>query len=596
MAGRIEDYALIGDCQTAALVGRDGSIDWLCLPRFDSGACFAALLGTPEHGRWRIAPVEPVTQVTRRYLDSTLILETTFTTASGSVAVLDFMPPRTDRPDLVRIVRGKRGHVRMKCEFVLRFNYGSVIPWVRTSDGGILAIAGPDAVQLVSDVPLHGENFKTVAEFDVGADQERTFVLQHFPSHQSLPPVVDPHASLEATQQWWHNWSQHCTYSGPHREPVVRSLVTLSALTYEPTGGITAALTTSLPEEIGGSRNWDYRYCWLRDATFTLYALLEAGFTEEACAWRDWLLRAVAGSPDNVRPLYGLAGERNLFERELPWLPGYEDSRPVRVGNAAADQLQLDVFGEVMDALHLARRKGLPPNEFAWNLQRALAEHLATIWQQPDRGIWEVRGPQQHFTHSKVMAWVAMDRAVKAVERFELAGPVDKWRKLRDQIHDEVCQRGFSRKRNAFTQAYESEHLDASLLLLPLVGFLPASDPRVVGTIDAIEKHLMRSGFVERYDTDTQADGVAGGEGAFLLCTFWFVDNLHLIDRTDEAEEIFDRLLGIRNDVGLLAEEYDPHAQRQLGNFPQAFSHVALVNTAINLCTDDKVSEHRSHG
>jgi len=580
---RIEDYGLLGDCETAALVSRDGSIDWLCWPRFDSGACFAALLGTPENGRWRLAPLDPDTRSTRRYRGDTLILETTFTSSDGEVTVIDFMPLRGPMSDLVRIVRGRRGRVAMRSELLLRFNYGSSIPWVtRLDDGAIRAIAGPDMVIVRSSVPLRGEGLSTVSEFTVGPDETACFVMTYGPSHLPAPPGVDAQKALADTEAFWQAWASRCSYSGEWREPVMRSLVTLKALTYRPTGGIVAAPTTSLPEQPGGSRNWDYRFCWLRDATLTLLALMDAGYIEEAQAWREWLLRAVAGHPADLQIMYGLAGERHLMEWEIPWLPGYEESRPVRVGNAAYGQLQLDVFGEVLDALHHARRHGLTGGD-GWNLQKALVGYLETVWDSPDRGIWEVRGAHQHFTHSKVMAWVALDRAIKTAEHFDLDGPLARWRTLRDHIHTEVCTRGFNPSVNSFVQAYGSAQLDASLLQIPLVGFLPPDDPRVVGTVAAVEQRLVADGLVYRYDSELTDDGLPPGEGAFLACSFWLADNLALIGRHDDARHLFEHLLALRNDVGLLAEEYDPRARRMTGNFPQAFSHVALVDTALNL-------------
>lgn len=596
MPSRIEDYALIGDCQTAALVGRDGSIDWLCLPRFDSDACFAALLGTPEHGRWLLAPAGELRATRRHYRDGTLVLETDFETDGGAVTVIDCMPPRTREPDLIRLVVGKRGRVPMRMELSVRFDYGAIVPWVRRTDDGILATAGPHALRLHTPVALHGENLSTVGEFTVSEGESVPFVLAWYPSHETPPKAIDAEAAVCHAEDWWRDWSDKCTYDGPWREAVVRSLITLKALTYAPTGGIVAAATTSLPERLGGVRNWDYRYCWLRDATFALYALMLAGYEDEARAWREWLLRAVAGKPSQLQIMYGLAGERRLSENTIDWLPGYEGASPVRVGNAAYHQFQLDVFGEVMDALHFARRTGLEPDQNAWNVQRVLLEFLESRWQEPDEGIWEVRGPRRQFTHSKVMAWVAMDRAVKAVERFGLEGPADRWKQVRDSIHQEVCDRGFNRERNAFTQFYGSSELDASLLMIPLVGFLPASDPRVRGTIEAIERGLAHDGFIFRYSVHSDVDGLPPGEGAFLLCTFWLVDNLALLGRRDEARELFERLLGLRNDVGLLSEEYDPHTDRLLGNFPQAFSHVALINAAINLTRHGGPAEHRPEG
>jgi GH15 family glucan-1,4-alpha-glucosidase len=586
---RIEDYALIGDCQTAALVGRNGSIDWLCVPRFDSGACFAALLGRPEHGRWLLAPAEKVRRVRRRYRDDTLVLETEFETDSGAVVVVDCMPPRDRQPDLVRTVVGRRGRVPMRMELVIRFDYGAIVPWVRRTRDGMSAIAGPDSLRLRTPVELRGENFTTVADFSVAEGERVPFVLTWHPSHHAAPPAIDAGEAIERTEQWWRQWSGRCTYDGEWREAVKRSLMTLKALTYAPTGGMVAAVTTSLPERLGGVRNWDYRYCWLRDATFTLYALMSAGYDEEARAWREWLLRAAAGTPSQLQIMYALAGERRLTELELDWLPGYEASRPVRIGNDAHHQFQLDVFGEVMDALHFAHRIGIKPDENAWQLQRALLDYLESKWNEPDDGIWEVRGRRRHFTHSKVMAWVAVDRAIKSVERLGLDGPVDHWRRLRATIHDEVCRRGFDPDLKSFVQYYGSKELDASLLMLPLVGFLPATDPRIRGTVEAIERHLVTDGFVARYAGTSHVDGLPAGEEAFVLCTFWLADNLALLNRHADARRLFERLLEIRNDVGLLSEQYDPTARRLMGNFPQAFSHVALINTAHNL-------ERRQHG
>ncbi|HUF26342.1 MAG TPA: glycoside hydrolase family 15 protein [Gemmatimonadaceae bacterium] len=584
MPSPIEDYALIGDCETAALVSRDGSLDWLCWPRFDSGACFAALLGGPEHGRWQIAPREQVLRTTRRYRGDTMILETEFETAEGAVTLIDFMPPRGTESDLVRIVAGKRGRVTMSTELVLRMDYGSTVPWVsRSGDGALRAIAGPDMLVLRTNVPLRGEGRTTVGEFTVAAGEEVTFVLAWGPSHLPTPECVDPHDALAGTEAFWGEWAAKCAYEGEWRPAVVRSLLTLKALTYRPTGGIVAAPTTSLPEEPGGTRNWDYRYCWLRDATLTLLTLMDAGYYEEASAWRDWLIRAAAGGPEQIQIMYGIAGERHLREWEVPWLPGYQGAQPVRIGNAAYDQLQIDVIGEVLDALHQARLGGLPGNDDSWTLQKALVAHLGRVWRDPDEGIWEVRGGRQHFTHSKVMAWVAMDRAVKSAEHFGLDGPVDEWRALRESIHAEVCERAFDPELRSFVQAYGSTQLDASVLLIPIVGFLPSDDPRVVGTVEAIERRLMIDGLVYRYDSRATDDGLPPGEGAFLACSFWLADNYVLLGRHDDARALFERLLSLRNDVGLLAEEYHTHTRRLTGNFPQAFSHVALVDTALNL-------------
>lgn len=583
MPSRIEDYALIGDCESAALVSRNGSIDWLCLPRFDSPACFAALLGTVDHGHWQIAPQGEIRSTRRSYRGDTLVLETLFETETGEVALIDCMPLRDERPDVVRIVEGRRGTVAMQMVLRVRFDYGAVVPWVRRTDDGLWMIAGPEAAYLRCGVPLRGENFHTCSEFTVSEGQRQSFVLTWFPSHLPAPAPIDPVASCRETEKWWNDWASHSRCEGKWRDPMMRSLITLKSLTYAQTGGVIAAATTSLPERLGGVRNWDYRYCWLRDATFTLYALMHSGFTEEAAAWREWLIRAVAGKPSELQLMYGIAGERRLTELELNWLPGYEDSKPVRIGNAASEQHQLDVYGEVMDSMYVALKSGLDPSENAWRVQRAIMEYLEGDWTKPDQGIWEVRGEPRHFVHSKVMAWVAADRAVKTIEQFRLDGPVDRWRALRDEVHTEVCQRGFDSERNSFMQSYGSEFYDASLLMMPLVGFLSADDPRIRGTVAAIERHLTRNGFVQRYTTGAGSDALPPGEGTFLICTFWLADNLALMGRRDEAVELFERLLELRNDVGLLAEEYSPELKRQLGNFPQAFSHVGLINTARNL-------------
>jgi GH15 family glucan-1,4-alpha-glucosidase len=580
----IEDYALIGDTRTAALVSKTGSMDWLCLPRFDSGACFAALLGEPRHGRWLLAPAGgPPPTIRRRYREGTLVLETEFVTPEGTVRVVDCMPPDENIPNVVRLVEGVAGQVAMRMELVLRLDYGWVVPWVRRSEGALYAVGGPEALNLRTPVETHGENLTTVADFSVRAGDRVPFVLTWHPSNEPSPPALDADTAIAGAETWWRAWAAHCTYQGPWREAVLRSLITLKALTYTPTGGIVAAATTSLPERLGGVRNWDYRYCWLRDATFTLLALLDSGFRDEASAWRDWLLRAVAGAPNQLQIMYGVGAERRLPELTLDWLPGYADSVPVRIGNAAVKQLQLDVFGEVMDALHQARRAGLPPDRFAWQVQRELLGFLESRWREPDEGIWEVRGPRQHFTHSKVMAWLAFDRGVKAIEIGGAEGPLERWRAIRDAIHEEVCAKGYDPHRNTFTQSYGSSRLDAALLMLPLIGFLQATDPRIVGTVAAIEQELVEDGYVMRYRTDDDADGLPPGEGVFLLCSFWLADNYALMGRTEEALTLFDRLLALRNDVGLLSEEYDPAAQRLLGNFPQAFSHVGLINTACNL-------------
>ncbi|MEY2397964.1 MAG: hypothetical protein QOJ00_1138 [Actinomycetota bacterium] len=582
--GAVEDYALIGDTQTAALVDRHGSIDWLCLPRFDSGACFAALLGTNDHGYWHLAPASPTT-VTRWYRPGTLVLETEHATAEGRVRVTDCMPVRGVAPDVVRVVEGIEGTVRMRMELVIRFDYGAAVPWVRRSDGALRAIAGPDALELRTTASTRGEQLTTVADFDVAAGERVPFVLTWHPSHEAPPPSVDPYRAVEDTTKWWSEWSAQCETLGPNRAMVQRSLITLKALTHAPTGGIVAAPTTSLPEDIGGSRNWDYRYCWLRDATFTLYALLLGGYEAEAVAWRDWLLRAAAGAPAQLQIMYGPAGERRLPELELDWLPGYENSSPVRVGNAASQQFQLDVYGEVMDCLHQARRVDGESDPAAWQFQRTLMEFLEGHWREPDEGIWEVRGPRRHFTHSKVMAWVAADRAVKAVEQHGLDGPVDTWRQLRDDIRTEVDRNGFDAAQNCFTQSFGRPELDASLLLLPLVGFCDANDPRMIGTVAAIEQQLLEEGFVHRYGADSfgQVDGLPGAEGVFLPCSFWLADNYILQGRIDDGRALFDRLVALGNDLGLLSEEYDPVRRRLVGNFPQAFTHVSLVNTAHNL-------------
>jgi len=592
---RIEDYAVLGDTQTAALVGRDGSIDWLCLPRFDSGACFASLLGEARHGRWLLSPQGQVGPPRRRYRPGTLILETDFETDSGAVRLIDFMPPRDSSPDVVRIVQGLRGQVRLRMELVIRFDYGSIIPWLRSLDGVLCAVGGPDSLYLHTPVETHAEHLTTVAEFVVSPRDRVPFVLTWNPSHRPMTAPTDAERALADTEAWWKDWSGRCTYTGPYREQVLRSLITLKALTYAPTGGIVAAPTTSLPEALGGVRNWDYRYCWLRDATFTLYSLMAAGYRDEARAWRDWLLRAAAGDPAQLQIMYGPAGERRLTELALDWLPGYEGSAPVRIGNAAVRQLQLDVYGEVMDTLHQARRIGIEGDEFSWDLQRNLLDYLETGWNQPDEGIWEVRGPRRHFTHSKVMAWVAVDRAVKDIEAYGLPGDVERWKRLRETIHEEVCKKGYDPDRRSFVQYYGGRELDASLLMIPLVGFLPPGDERVRATIEAIERELCHDGFVLRYQTSASrhVDGLPPGEGVFLACTFWLADNYWLLGRHDKARRLFERLLAVCNDVGLLSEQYDPHTRRLLGNFPQAFSHVSLVNTAFNLSADIGPAEHR---
>ena len=590
---RIEDYGLIGDTHTAALVGRNGSIDWLCMPQFDSGACFAALLGEPRHGRWRRGPAAETRRNPRRYSPPPRNIDTQIETETGAVRIIDFMPPREGEPDLIRIVQGIRGAVPMQMELIIRFDYGSVVPWVRQMDGHLLAIAGPDALSFWSRVSTYGKDLTTRADFVVREGEQVPFLLMWHPPDADAPDPFDCREALDDTERWWAAWCARSSYTGRWRDEVMRSLITLKALTFEPTGGIVAAPTTSLPEKIGGIRNWDYRYCWLRDATYSLYALMAGGYTEEAAKWRNWLLRAVAGDPSTLQIMYGVRGERRLPELELSWLPGYEESRPVRIGNLAVDQRQLDVYGEVMDALHLARRAGIPPDAAAWSLQKALLRFLETAWSEPDEGIWEVRGPRRHFTHSKVMAWVAFDRAVKAVERFGADGPVDRWRQLRSIVHEEVCRLGFDPSRNTFTQYYGSNEVDASLLMMPLVGFLQASDPRVAGTVQAIERDLLQDGFVRRYRQGKDVDGLPPGEGVFIACTFWLADNYALLGRHDEAHGLFDRLLALRNDLGLLAEEYDPVDDRLLGNFPQAFSHVMLINTAQNLARADGPADDR---
>ncbi len=594
---KIEDYALIGDCHTAALVGRDGSVDWLCWPRFDSPACFAALLGEPKNGRWRIAPAGEGISVRRKYRPDTLIVETDFATAEGSVTVIDFMPVRTQQCDLVRIVQGRRGRVKMEMELILRFDYGASIPWVSRVPGeeqAIRAIAGPDMVVLRSEAPIEGKDMTTVSSFEVAEGESCAFALTFGLSHARTPAPIDPRAALAGTEKFWTAWSGRCSVTGEWSEPVRRSLITLKALTYNPTGGVVAAPTTSLPEKLGGVRNWDYRFCWLRDATLTLLALMDGGYQEEAAAWREWLVRAVAGAPAQMQIMYGIAGERRMAESMLDWLPGYAASRPVRIGNAAAAQLQLDVYGEVMDVLYQACKSGLSGDDAAWDLQRALIDHLGGVWRCMDEGLWEVRGPRRHFTYSKIMAWVAVDRAVKMVEHFGVEGPVERWRELRARIHADVCRHGFNAARGSFVQAYGSQELDASLLLIPITGFLPPEDPRVISTVQKIREELVVEGLVQRYRTREALEGLPPGEGVFLACSFWLADNLLLQGRHDEARELFERLLALRNDVGLLSEEYDPFAKRMLGNFPQAFSHVGLINTALNLGQATRPVEQRA--
>jgi len=593
---KIEDYALIGDLQTAALVERGGSIDWLCFPRFDSGACFAALLGDAENGRWLLAPVGE-SRASRRYLHDTFVLETTWTTPDGVVRVFDFMPPRGKAPDVVRIVEGVRGSVRMRSELAIRFDYGQIVPWVRHVDDVRLAVAGPDALAFRTPAPTRGENMQTISEVTVEEGERVPFVLTWFPSHAAAPEPIDPERALADTESFWRSWNAQRSFDVPDewRQILHRSLMVLKALTYQPTGGIVAAPTTSLPEWIGGVRNWDYRYCWLRDATLTLTAFLHAEHVEEARAWRAWLLRAVAGDPADLQIMYGVAGERRLTELELPWLSGYESSAPVRIGNAASEQLQVDVFGEVMDALFQARVHGISKELAAWRLQQVLLGGLEATWTEPDDGIWEIRGERRHFVHSKVMAWVAFDRAVRSVEAQDLDGPVDRWRALRDEIHAEVCDRGFDESLGSFVQSYGSRELDASLLLIPLVGFLPADEPRVRGTVEAIERELLADGLVLRYRSDEGVDGLPAGEGVFLPCSFWLVDCYELLGRHDDAHALFSRLVGLANDVGLLSEEYDPRERRLLGNFPQAFTHLTLVNTAFNVLPHLPSPKHPRH-
>src|SRR5215813_2387709 len=595
MASRIEDYAMIGDLSTAALIGSDGSIDWLCWPRFDSDACFAALLGKPEHGRWLIRPKADSVRVTRRYRSNTLILETRFETDEGAATLIDFMPPRSVYANLIRIVKGERGRVVFHSELILRFAYGAIVPWVtRVDDTTIRGIAGPDMAVLRSFVGMRGENFKTVGDFSVAPGEEVPFVLSFARSHQALPEPVDVVERLAATEEFWTTWAGRNKIEGPWGEAVTRSLIVLKALTYAPTGGMAAAPSTSLPEFIGGSRNWDYRFCWLRDATLTLLALMNAGYYDEANMWREWLLRAAAGSPRQIQIMYGLRGERRLTEWEVPWLPGYENSQPVRIGNAAHAQLQLDIFGEVMDALHQAREGGLGVNEAGWAMQRQLLAHLEKIWREPDEGLWEVRSGPEHFTHGKAMAWLAFDRAIRSAEAFALPGPVDHWREVRAAIHHDVCERGFNSEIGSFVRSYGSQELDASLLMLPAIGFLPPKDPRIVGTVAGIEDRLLRHGFVQRYDTVISDDGLPAGEGVFLACSFWLADAYLMLGRREDALKLFERMLSLCNDVGLLSEEYEPRTEQLVGNFPQAFSHLALVNTASNLSHHRKPAEQRS--
>ena len=590
---RIEDYALIGDCETAALVGRDGSIDWLCLPRFDSDSCFARLLGSENNGFWRLTPIKPH-EVERRYQPGTLILDTTFSVAGGGVRVTDFMPPKSNHSRIVRIVEGLEGHVEMQCELAVRFEYGKSIPWVSRLDGASISmVAGASMLVLGTDVPLRGKGMRTIGNFTVSKGERKSFVLTYQVSYQAKPATADPSQLLEDASRFWRDWSGRCEAAGPYSAAVSRSLITLKALTFRPSGGIVAAPTTSLPEQIGGPRNWDYRFCWLRDATLTLLTLMGAGYYEEALAWRDWLLRAVAGSPDQLQIMYAVSGERRLTEWEVPWLSGYEKSTPVRIGNAAHSQLQLDVYGELMDSLYQARRGGLPENKRAWAIQCALLAHLRTIWKQPDEGIWEVRDGRKQFTYSKIMAWVAFDRAIKSAEEFGMHGPIEEWKAIRDTIHGDVCQHGYDHNRACFVQIYGEPQLDASLLLIPAVGFLSPDDTRVVSTVEAIERELVKDGFVQRYDTKSTKDGLPPGEGMFLACSFWLADAYQLAGRGGDAKALFERLLSLCNDLGLLSEEYDVGRRRLVGNFPQAFSHMALVNTAHNLTHRDKPSEKR---
>lgn len=583
MPSRIEDYAIIGNCETSALVGRDGSIDWLCLPRFDSAACFTALLGDEENGRWRISPAEPA-KITRQYRGRTLILETVFETETGKVVLIDCMSRREGTCDVIRRVKGLRGRVSMQMELKARFDYGISVPWVsRTDDGRIQFVVGPDRLMLQTNAAIVNKNMSTQAEFEIGEGEEMDFALTWSLSFRTTPKPLDISATIGTIEEFWLNWSSQFTGAGDYSGIVLRSLITLKALTHFETGGIVAAATTSLPEQIGGPRNWDYRFCWLRDATLTLYALMESNFVEEAIAWRQWLVRAVAGSPDQLQIMYGIAGERRLDEWSVPWLAGYENSAPVHVGNAASGQVQLDVYGEVLGALYFGRTKGMSSDETVWDLECALIEHLKKIWSEPDDGLWEQRGGRKQFTHSKVMAWVAVDRAIRSAEEFGGQAPLDDWRELRQKIHDNICANGYDPELKSFVQTYGSKNLDAALLMIPLAGFLPANDERVINTVAAIEKQLLVDGFVKRYDNESVGDGLPGGEGVFLACSFWLADNYVLLGRIDEARKLFESLIGICNDVGLLSEEYDPYAKRQVGNFPQAFSHLGLINTAYNL-------------
>ncbi len=581
----IEDYALIGDCNTAALVGRNGSIDWLCWPRFDSPACFAALLGTPDHGRWLIGPARQGVHASRAYRNGGLVLETIFATADGTVALIDFMLPENGHSTLVRVVEGRSGHMEMVVDLALRFDYGQSVPWATRSENGRdwVAIVGPELVVLRSDIELEGRDMRSGAEFTIAAGERAAFVLRHGPSHLPPPPAMDAMEALRLTETYWADWSGRGRYEGAYEKAVHTSLMVLKALTYHPTGGIAAAVTTSLPEQLGGSRNWDYRYCWLRDATLTLFSLMHAGFYDEAGAWRDWLHRSIAGSPDQIQIMYGIAGERRLAEWEVVGLPGYQGAAPVRIGNAASEQLQLDVFGELTEALHQARNGGLATPEAGWPLQCAVIAHLADIWRQPDEGIWETRGGRKQFTYSKVMTWLAFDRMIKDAEDHQLTGPIDEWKAIREEIRELVLEKGFHPGKNSFTQHFDTDALDASLLLIPLVGFLPHDDPRVLGTTAAVERELLKDGYVLRYSTTDSTDGLPPGEGAFLACSFWLVDNWNMQGRRDDAVALFERLLTLRNDLGLLSEEYDPAAKRMTGNFPQAFSHTALITSAMNL-------------
>lgn len=591
MSEKIENYALIGDCETAALVGRNGSIDWLCWPAFDSDACFAAILGTHKNGRWLVAPSDDVTTISRRYLGDSLILETRFETKSGTVALIDFMPPRGKASDIVRLVRGVSGTVKMRMELVIRFGFGIDIPWVRRIDHSLLAVAGQDMTVLRTPVEIRGEDLTTVSEFEVNAGETVPFVLTYGPSHLDPPEPIDPEIALQETETFWKEWCSHCTRDGEYHDLIMRSLITLKALTFGPTGGIVAAPTTSLPEKLGGARNWDYRFCWLRDATFTLLALMNSGYTEEASAWHNWLLRAAAGSPSSMQIMYGIWGQRRLLEWEAGWLDGYEGAQPVRIGNAAHAQLQLDVYGELIDAFHQSRMAKLKLDDETWALECNVLNHLAEVWDQPDHGIWERRGQPQHYVFSKVMTWVAFDRGIKSAETFGFKAPLLHWRALRDAIHRDVCHSGFDAEENAFVESYGSKLLDASLLLLPAVGFLPASDPRMCGTIAAVESHMMRNGFVLRHDPREVSEEKQPIEGAFLACTLWLADAHVLSGNLDKAQELFDRVAGLANDVGLLAEEYDAIARRQTGNFPQALTHIALINTAHNLSAARRGSE-----